>query len=77
MPKESPQHATTIQREARQNVEPGENPVDHTHVSQHLTDRSMAKDENVLLILVKPTIIIQREQEQKQFPLLSSKPAGT
>jgi len=40
------------------------------------TNRSMAKDETVLLILVKPTIIIQREQEQKQFPLLSSKPAG-
>ena len=40
------------------------------------TNRSMAKDENVLLILVKPTIIIQREQEQKQFPLLSSKVAG-
>ena len=40
------------------------------------TNRSMAKDESVLLILVKPTIIIQREQEQKQFPLLSSKPAG-
>jgi general secretion pathway protein D len=40
------------------------------------TNRSMAKDESVLLILVKPTIIIQREQEQKQFPLLSSKFAG-
>jgi general secretion pathway protein D len=40
------------------------------------TNRSMAKDEAVLLILVKPTIIIQREQEQKQFPLLSSKVAG-
>jgi type II secretory pathway component GspD/PulD (secretin) len=40
------------------------------------TNRSMAKDENVLLILVKPTIIIQREQEQKQFPLLSSQVAG-
>jgi general secretion pathway protein D len=37
------------------------------------TNRSMAKDEQVLLILVKPTIIIQREQEQKQFPLLSSR----
>ena len=40
------------------------------------TNRSMAKDEAVLLILVKPTIIIQREQEQKQFPLLSSQVAG-
>jgi hypothetical protein len=35
----------------------------------------MAKDEQVLLILVKPTIIIQREIEQTQFPLLSSRPA--
>ena len=37
------------------------------------TNRSMAKDEQVLLILVKPTILITREIEQKQFPLLSSK----
>ena len=37
------------------------------------TNRSMAKDEQVLLILVKPTIVIQREQEQRQFPLLSTK----
>ncbi|HEY8667959.1 MAG TPA: hypothetical protein VIL86_14945 [Tepidisphaeraceae bacterium] len=37
------------------------------------TNRSMAKDEQVLLILVKPTIIIQREEEQRQFPLLTSK----
>ena len=36
------------------------------------TNRSTAKDEQVLLILVKPTIIIQREQEQRQFPLLST-----
>jgi general secretion pathway protein D len=45
-------------------------------VKRLFTNRSMAKDENVLLILVKPTIIIEREQEQKQFPLLSSKVAG-
>jgi type II secretory pathway component GspD/PulD (secretin) len=37
------------------------------------TNRSTAKDETVLLILVKPTIIIQKEAEQKQFPLLSTK----
>ena len=37
------------------------------------TNRSMSKDEQVLLILVKPTIVIQREQEQRQFPLLTSK----
>jgi general secretion pathway protein D len=40
-------------------------------------NRSTAKDESVLLILVKPTIIIQKEQEQKQFPLLSSKISGS
>ena len=40
------------------------------------TNRSMAKDEQILLILVKPTIIIQKEVEQKQFPLLSSKLSG-
>jgi general secretion pathway protein D len=40
------------------------------------TNRSRAKDEQVLLILVKPTIIIQREQEEKQFPLLSSQVGG-
>jgi hypothetical protein len=36
----------------------------------------MAKDEQVILILVKPTILIQREQEDKAFPLLSDKPVG-
>jgi general secretion pathway protein D len=45
-------------------------------VKRLFTNRSMAKDEQVLLILVKPTIIIQREQEQKQFPLLSTKING-
>ena len=40
------------------------------------TNRSNAKDEQVVLILVKPVIIIQREQEQKQFPSLSSKMGG-
>jgi general secretion pathway protein D len=37
------------------------------------TNSSMAKDEQVLLILVKPTIVIQQEQEQDQFPTMSSK----
>jgi type II secretory pathway component GspD/PulD (secretin)/tetratricopeptide (TPR) repeat protein len=32
------------------------------------TNRSMAKDESVLLILVKPTIIIQREIEEERYP---------
>lgn len=41
-------------------------------VKRLFTNRSSAKDERVLLILVKPTIIIQREVEQQQFPLLSS-----
>jgi len=40
------------------------------------TNRSMAKDEQILLILCKPTIIIQKEVEQKQFPLLSTKLTG-
>jgi general secretion pathway protein D len=37
------------------------------------TNKSVSKDEQILLILVRPTIIMQREIEQKQFPLLSSK----
>jgi general secretion pathway protein D len=36
------------------------------------TNRGLVKDDQVLLILVKPTIIIQREREQEQFPLLNS-----
>lgn len=39
------------------------------------TNKSTAKDEQILLILVKPTILIQREQEGNQFPLLSQKVA--
>lgn len=38
------------------------------------TNRGYARDESVLLIMVKPTIIIQREIEQQNFPLLSSRP---
>jgi general secretion pathway protein D len=40
------------------------------------TNRSTAKDEQVLLILVKPTIIIAKEQERKQFPVLSTRVGG-
>jgi general secretion pathway protein D len=40
------------------------------------TNRSSAKDEQVLLILVKPTIIISREVEEKSFPLLSTRAGG-
>ncbi len=37
------------------------------------TNRANSQDEQILLILVKPTILIQKEQEQRQFPQLSSK----
>ena len=37
------------------------------------TNRGFAKDDQVLLILVKPTIIIQRERESEQFPGLNTK----
>jgi general secretion pathway protein D len=40
------------------------------------TNRSTAKDDQVLLILVKPTIIIQREREAEQFPGLNTKSGG-
>lgn len=40
------------------------------------TNRSMAKDDQVLLILIRPTIIIQREKEQEQFPLLGTRTGG-
>lgn len=40
------------------------------------TNSSMAKDEQVLLILVKPTIVIQREKEEEQFPLLGKRVSG-
>jgi general secretion pathway protein D len=46
-------------------------------VKRLFTNRANAQDEQILLILVKPTILIQREQEQKQFPQLSSKLVGT
>ncbi len=38
------------------------------------TNRSFARDESILLIMVKPTIIIQREVEQQNFPLMTSRP---
>lgn len=37
------------------------------------TNRSNAKDEQVVLILVKPTIVIMKETEARQFPLLSNR----
>lgn len=39
------------------------------------TNRSMTKDERTLLILVKPTIIIQNEEEDQLFPGLLQNPA--
>lgn len=40
------------------------------------TNSSTAHDEQVLLILIKPTIVIQRENEQQQFPVLGSRAGG-
>jgi len=40
------------------------------------TNTGMSKDEQVLLILVKPTIVIQREREQEQFPTLGTRVNG-
>ncbi len=45
-------------------------------IKRLFTNKSMAKDEQVLLILVKPTIIIQREVEQQQFPQINSRATG-
>ncbi len=42
-------------------------------IKRLFTNHSTAKDESILLILVKPMIIIQREVEQQQFPLLGTK----
>jgi len=39
------------------------------------TNRSKTKDERTLLILVKPTIIIQTEEEEMKFPGLRDNPA--
>ena len=45
-------------------------------IKRLFTNRGFVKDDQVLLILVKPTIIIQREREAEQFPLLSQKTGG-
>ena len=39
------------------------------------TNRSKTKDERTLLILIKPTIIIQTEEEEINFPGLRQNPA--
>ena len=36
-------------------------------INRLVTNRTMARDESTLLILVKPTIIIQREEEERRF----------
>jgi general secretion pathway protein D len=41
------------------------------------TNRATSQDEQILLILVKPTILIQHETEQRQFPQLSGRSTGT
>ena len=46
------------------------------HEAVRASVNRFAKDDQVLLILVRPTIIIQREQEGKQFPTLSQKTGG-
>lgn len=42
-------------------------------IKRLFTNRSTAKDESVLLILVKPTIILHREIEAAQFPAMNTR----
>ena len=42
-------------------------------IKRLFTNTGTAKDDRVLLILVKPTIIIQREREAEMFPLLNTR----
>lgn len=44
-------------------------------VNRLFTNRTKIKDERTLLILIKPTIIIQQEEENQLFPGLESNPA--
>ena len=44
-------------------------------INRLFTNRSKTKDERTLLILIKPTIIIQTEEEQLNFPGLIQDPA--
>jgi type II secretory pathway component GspD/PulD (secretin) len=43
-------------------------------VNRLFTNRGMVRDEQTLLILVKPTIIINRESEEEAFPGLANMP---
>ena len=45
-------------------------------VNRLFTNTSNAQDERTLLILVRPTIIIQSEQEEILFPGLNADPEG-
>ena len=45
-------------------------------ISRFFSNTSTVKDERTLLILVKPTIIIQSELEENLFPGLNADPAG-
>lgn len=45
------------------------------YLNRFFTNRAKAKDERTLIILVKPTIIIQTEEENIQFPGLVDDPA--
>ena len=42
-------------------------------IKRLFTNKSVAKDEQVLLIMVKPNIIIQKELESEAFPLMNTK----
>jgi type II secretory pathway component GspD/PulD (secretin) len=43
-------------------------------VNRLFTNRTKIKDERTLLILIKPTIIIQSEEENQLFPGLEANP---
>jgi type II secretory pathway component GspD/PulD (secretin) len=43
-------------------------------INRLFTNRSKVRDEKTLLILIKPTIIIQGEEEEKLFPGLMQAP---
>ena len=41
-------------------------------INRFFTNRIEAKEEQTLLILLKPTVLIQSEQEDKNFPGLAN-----
>jgi type II secretory pathway component GspD/PulD (secretin) len=42
-------------------------------INRLFTNRILSKEEQTLLILVKPTVLIQNEQEEKSFPGLADR----